>query len=48
MDFLRSISSDRLADSIPIAGNLEPYAVDLLIGSSYFLSVVGTENTRVP
>ena len=48
MDFLRSISTDRLADSIPTVGNSEPYAVDLLIGSDYFWSVVGTEKIVLP
>ena len=48
MDFLRSISNDRLADSIPTVGNSEPYAVDLLIDSDYFWSVVGTEKIVLP
>ena len=48
MDFLRSISTDRLVDSIPTAGNLESYSVDLLIGSDYFWSVVGMEKIVLP
>ena len=48
MDFLRSISTDRLADSIPTVGNSEQYAVDLLIGSDYCWSVVGMEKIVLP
>ena len=46
VDFLRSISTDRLADST--VGNSEPYAVDLLIGLDYFWSVVGMEKIVLP
>ena len=47
-DFLMSISADRLADSIPPSGSLESNSVDLLIGSDYFWSVVGTEKIVLP
>ena len=46
MNFLMSISADRLADSIP--DSLEPSTVDLLIGSDYFWSIVGTEKIVLP
>ena len=46
MAFLMSISADRLADSIP--DSLEPSTVDLLIGSDYFWSIVGTEKIVLP
>jgi len=41
-----SISANRLADSVP--ANLEPSNVDLLIGSDYFWSIVGTEKITLP
>jgi len=43
VDFLMSISADRLADSIPSSGRIESSTVDLLIGSDYFWSIVGAE-----
>ena len=46
MKFLMSISADSLADSIP--DSLEPNTVDLLIGSDYFWSIVGTEKIVLP
>ena len=46
LEFLMSISADRLADSVPT--DLEPSTVDLLIGSDYFWSIVGTEKIVLP
>lgn len=46
LEFLMSISANRLADSVP--ANLEPSNVDLLIGSDYFWSIVGTEKITLP
>ena len=46
MDILLSISPDKLAGTIP--WNMEPSTVDLLIGSDYFWSIIGTEKTTLP
>jgi len=41
MNFLLSISADKMADMIP--RNSEPITVDLLIGSDYLWTIVGVE-----
>ena len=46
MDFLLSISVDRMADSIP--QNSEPSGIDLLIGFDYFWTMVDTEKMVLP
>ena len=46
MAFLMSISADRLTDSI--SESLEPSTVNLLTGSDYFWSIVGTEKIVLP
>ena len=46
LDFLLSISPDRMADTVP--KDTEPVNVDLLIGSDYFWTIVGTERLTLP
>jgi len=46
MDFLLSISADKMADTIP--RNSELITVDLLIGSDYFWTIVGVEKLMLP
>ena len=46
LDFLSSISPDRMADTVP--RDTEPVNVDLLIGSDYFWTIVGTEKLTLP
>ena len=46
LDFLLSIPTEKMADSIP--KNLELGTVDLLIGSDYFWTIVGTDKMILP
>ena len=46
LDFLLSIPTAKMADSIP--KNLKPNTVDLLIGSDYFWTIVGTDKMVLP
>jgi len=46
MDFLLSISADKMADTTP--RNTELSTVDLLIGSDYFWTIVGVEKLMLP
>jgi len=46
MDFLLSISADKMADKI--LRNSELITVDLFIGSDYFWTIVGVEKLMLP
>ena len=46
LEFLLSISPEKMADTVP--SNSEPSSVDLLIGSDYFWSILGTEKVILP
>ena len=46
LDFLLSIPTEKMADTIP--KNMEPSTVDLLIGSDYFWTIVGTDKMILP
>ena len=46
LEFLLSISPEKMADTVP--SNSEPSNVDLLIGSDYFWSILGTEKVILP
>ena len=46
MEFLLSISPEKMADTFP--SNSEPSNVDLLIGSDYFWSILGTKKVILP
>ena len=46
LDFLLSIPTEKMADTIP--KHVEPSTVDLLIGSDYFWTIVGTDKMILP
>ncbi|XP_065891574.1 uncharacterized protein [Dysidea avara] len=46
LEFLLSISPEKMADTVP--KDVEPVNVDLLIGSDYFWTILGTEKLTLP